>query len=464
MKAGIAGVPLVAVPVASPVTADAPPRRDPDVVFARLDADGDGTLSAEEFAIFPGSRRMPVLFGRLDRDGDGGLTRVEFREVARMAGRPAAEDGPKPPARLSEPVVAKGSPAEIARYRAASEYSARHAGLCLLVMRDGEIVFEQHVEGSSPERAYQIASGTKSFWGPAAAAAIAEGLFTLDEKVCGTITEWKSDPRKAEITVRDLLSFSSGLEAPRRLWADKGKDLYALVLGLPAVADPGTVFAYSEVHLYAFGEFFRRKLAAKAAAAGTAAERPWDCLDRTILTPIGLAGLRWVRDGSGDRSMGDGAVLTARQWANFGELIRLGGAWQGKQLVPADLLAECLRSSRANPAYGLTFWLNKPSDRPIDADSAGAGRIRSTDLVSGQGIVPGRLPDLVMAAGAGQQRLLIDPVEKLVIVRFANEDMPRLVMAGEYAKLDLDFKDEEFFARLLGPPEAPAGTVGSDGP
>jgi hypothetical protein len=25
------------------------------------------------------------------------------------------------------------------------------------------------------------------------------------------------------------------------------------------------------------------------------------------------------------------------------------------------------------------------------------------------------------------------------------------VMAGDYAKLNLDFKDEEFFARLLGP-------------
>jgi predicted dienelactone hydrolase len=76
--------------------------------------------------------------------------------------------------------------------------------------------------------------------------------------------------------------------------------------------------------------------------------------------------------------------------------------------------------------------------------------------VSDKGIVPGRLPDLVMAAGAGQQRLWIDPVEKLVIVRFANADMPRLVMAGDYAKLNLDFKDEEFFARLLGPVAVPA--------
>jgi len=37
------------------------------------------------------------------------------------------------------------------------------------------------------------------------------------------------------------------------------------------------------------------------------------------------------------------------------------------------------------------------------------------------------------------------------VVRFANADMPRLVMAGDYSKLNLNFKDEEFFARLLAP-------------
>jgi CubicO group peptidase (beta-lactamase class C family) len=69
---------------------------------------------------------------------------------------------------------------------------------------------------------------------------------------------------------------------------------------------------------------------------------------------------------------------------------------------------------------------------------------------SAQGICPGRLPDLVMAAGAGQQRLFVIPSEKMVIVRFANENMPRAVMAGDYVKLRLDFNDNEFFARLFG--------------
>jgi len=47
--------------------------------------------------------------------------------------------------------------------------------------------------------------------------------------------------------------------------------------------------------------------------------------------------------------------------------------------------------------------------------------------------------------------LLFSSAEKLVIVRFANADMPRLVMAGEYDQLDLTFKDEEFLNKVLEP-------------
>ena len=378
----------------------------------------------------PAGGGLAERFKQLERNGDGKLDRGELPS-------------------LLPPVVARGTPEEIARFRSAAEYSHEQAGLVLLILRDGEVVFEQHVAGSSPERAYQIASGTKSFWGPAAMAAIEDGLFTLDEHVADTLTEWKTDPRKSQITVRHLLSFSSGLDSPRRLWAERGLDKGKFALERPAVADPGTKWSYSEVHLYAFGEFFRRKLAAKQPAGK--AERPFDYLERNILKPIGLHVTRWKRESNGDPAMGDGAVLTAREWAKFGELLRQEGVWENTKVLPADRLALCFQSSPANQAYGLTWWLNKELSQAAAslADTAGAGRIRSSDQVSKQGICPGHLPDLVMAAGAGQQRLFVIPSERMVIVRFANENMPQTVMAGDYAKLRLDFRDDEFFARLF---------------
>lgn len=402
--------------------------------FKQADADGDGLVTLQEAETF--MRRAEAKNGVVrkpagDKRGADGLTK------------------------LGAPAVARGTPEELARFRSAAEYSHSQAGLALLIMRDGEVIYEQHVEGSSPERAYQIASGTKSFWGPLAMCAIEDGLFSLDERVSDTLKEWREDPRKSRITVRHLLSFSSGLDSPRRLWAERG-DKAALAIGQPAVAEPGTKWTYSEVHLYAFGEFLRRRLAEKKPAGK--AERPHEYLQRKILQPIGLKPARWKTEEDGEPAMGDGAVLTAREWAKFGELIRLKGGHGGRVLVPEDKLALCLRSSAANPAYGMTWWLNKASGDSAAAlaDTAGAGRTRSSDRVSAQGICPGRLPDLVMAAGAGQQRLLVIPSERMVIVRFANENMPAAVMAGDYAKLRLDFRDDEFFARLFGW-QSPAG-------
>src|SRR2546422_4378581 len=88
-------------------------------------------------------------------------------------------------------------PAEV---RAAAEYSARHRGFSFLAIQDGRTLLEQNAK--TPHRIY---SGTKAFWDLAALAAAENGLLNLDERVVGTITSWRSDPRKARVTIRQLL-------------------------------------------------------------------------------------------------------------------------------------------------------------------------------------------------------------------------------------------------------------------
>jgi CubicO group peptidase (beta-lactamase class C family) len=57
-----------------------------------------------------------------------------------------------------------------------------------------------------------LASGTKSFAGVLAAAAQEDKILKLDERVSETITEWKSDKEKSKITIRQLLTLTSGLD------------------------------------------------------------------------------------------------------------------------------------------------------------------------------------------------------------------------------------------------------------
>jgi len=61
----------------------------------------------------------------------------------------------------------------------ACDYSAKMDGVTCLVMVDGKVIYESYAGTGSPDKAWGLASGTKSFSGVAAAAAVQDGLFKL---------------------------------------------------------------------------------------------------------------------------------------------------------------------------------------------------------------------------------------------------------------------------------------------
>src|SRR6058998_4267727 len=75
----------------------------------------------------------------------------------------------------------------------AAKYSESKRGVSMLVMQNRRTLFERYANGGSASGRWPIFSGTKSFWGVAALAAVHDGLFRLDDVVSDTITEWKSD-------------------------------------------------------------------------------------------------------------------------------------------------------------------------------------------------------------------------------------------------------------------------------
>jgi hypothetical protein len=67
----------------------------------------------------------------------------------------------------------------------------------------GRSLAAQRVSGESP----------RSF-------ALCDGLIRLDDRVADMIREWRSDPRKWQITIRQLLNFTDGIEEASRLRRD----------------------------------------------------------------------------------------------------------------------------------------------------------------------------------------------------------------------------------------------------
>lgn len=312
-----------------------------------------------------------------------------------------------------------------AAMKAAADYSKAQKGQTCVVMFDGKVVFERYDDGGAADKVQMLASGSKSFVGLAAIAAVQDKVLNLDDLVSESITEWKDDPKKAKITYRHLLTLTSGLTAGERgnaIKAPAWKD----IAGKPMTGKPGEQFEYGAYHLNTFAYALERKLGKESFEA---------YLKRRILAPIGIE-VEW-RFKCEDKhpQVGGGAFVTAKDWAKFGELVRQGGKWDGKEVVDAKLLAECFQGTPHNPAYGLTWWLKKE----VTADHRKKIPILSREWgdVANADWLPA---DLVAACGAGKQRLYVIPSLKLVIVRqgglrqgFSDIEFLSLLLRGKSA-------------------------------
>jgi len=316
-------------------------------------------------------------------------------------------------------------PADCAR---AAKYSESRRGSAILVMQNGRTIFEHYANGGSANRRWPIFSGTKSFWGIAALAAVQEGLFRLDDPVSNTITEWKNDPRKSQITIRQLLSQTDGIEGASRLQRASIRDRNAMAIVLPSVAEPGSAFIYGPSHIQIFSELLRRKLGGRSVIS---------YFESHVANRLGLHDLKYKKDARGAPLPATGFELTAREWARLGELVIGNGNYHRRQIVSSTLLREALVGSQANPGYGLTFWLNQeeaPNGREADLE-------RMLDLPwqnarwAGVCICKDAPADMVVALGSHYQRLFIIPSLKAVIVRQGSGG---------------NFSDAQFLRLLLG--------------
>ena len=309
----------------------------------------------------------------------------------------------------------------------AAKYSESRRGVSMLVMQNGRTIFEHYANGGSTRGRWPIFSGTKSFWGIAALAAVHDGLLRLDDPVSDTITEWKSDLRKSQITIRQLLNQTDGIEGASRLQRASIRDRNTMAIRLPSIAEPGAAFIYGPSHLQIFSELLRRKLRGRSTIAyfeGHVADR------------LGLHRLNYKKDSRGNPLPATGFELTAREWARLGELVLGNGNYHGRQIVPAALLREAFAGSQANPSYGVTFWLNQQAPIGREADLE---RMLDWPWQNAQWrdvcICKDAPPDMLVALGSGYQRLFVIPSLKAIIVR-----------QGSNAK----FSDGHFLRLVLG--------------
>lgn len=248
---------------------------------------------------------------------------------------------------------------------AALDYARKHALEAFSVVRGDEIVAQEYAGGFRADSPHPLYSGTKSFWGVAAIYAQREGLLQLDELVADTIPSWREDPWKRRVTLRMLLSLTSGFG-----FGGLGSAVppYERALGMTLKNEPGTTFTYGGIPLQVFGAVLARKLSPKT---------PHAYLHDRVLEPAGVRVASWRKLADGTQPLPTGASLTAGDWLAYGRFV----------LRERAALAECFEGSNANARYGLGWWLRAlgaPDDLFYASGSGGQAlyAVPSLDVVA----------------------------------------------------------------------------------
>jgi CubicO group peptidase (beta-lactamase class C family) len=214
----------------------------------------------------------------------------------------------------------------------AADYSSFTGTRALLIAHKGQIIFEQYLNHASPDIPLKLASGTKSFCAGLLATAVVDGLLVVDDLVSETIREWASHPSKSKITIRHLLSLTSGLN-PGTVALNRPRvaDAYQFAIELESVAPVGKRFIYGPGPFTVFAEIVRRRLT-------PGYHDVLAYLTQRVFDPIGLSIGEWRYDQAGNPLFHAGAKLTGREWVKYGQLICQWGNWGNLQILDTEAI------------------------------------------------------------------------------------------------------------------------------
>jgi len=237
--------------------------------------------------------------------------------------------------------------------------------LSLLVAHHEETVFERYYGQAGPDDLHAVHSITKSVVSTLVGIVAADGL-TLDTPVAALVPApaFSAEPAKRAITVRHLLTMTSGLDSSGR-WdldeiVERGEPWVESALAAPLVAEPGSTFTYSNGACHVLS----------AVVEAVAGKPTADVADERLFRPLGISRWQWEADPEGRSDAAGGLRLAPRDLLKLGQLSLGRGRWDGARVVDEGYLRTA--TSALGPggppercSYGLLWWVADGAATPL---------------------------------------------------------------------------------------------------
>jgi CubicO group peptidase (beta-lactamase class C family) len=210
----------------------------------------------------------------------------------------------------------------------------------VLAARGGKLFFEEYFFGHDRDDRHDTRSLGKVFApvlvGALQAQGVEIGADTRPVKaVLSGAGEPVDDPRKEEITLGHLMSFTSGLDCSEdagsagnedRLWSQPEGNFWLYTARLPVLHAPGERYAYCSASINLAG-------AAISEAGGAPV---LELFDELIAEPLDFGPYHWNLMPSGEAYLGGGPYMRPRDILKIGAVYQEGGVWNGMRIIDAD--------------------------------------------------------------------------------------------------------------------------------
>ena len=216
---------------------------------------------------------------------------------------------------------------------------------------------------------------------------------SVDDPVGDYIEEWKDDERGQKITIRHLLTMSSGFEptpyfSKNPFWKGQkrqiGTNLTKTALSYELVEEPGSKWEYNGTNTYLLGLIIER----------TSKMRYTEYLSKHLWQPVGNASANmWMdREGGVPRTF-VGIYAAPMDWVRLGLMMLNDGKAGETQIVSSNWIRSMIEPAATASYYGFQIWLAVPNqeDNP-----------------------PG---NYYLFNGFGGQTVFTDPSKQIIIVR-----------------------------------------------